>query len=149
MRPLTASAPETPPAAAQHQHRAGGIPTPTVQPSALAELLSIWQAWSDQGTLTGQIDQARAAANTKHLAMLTRALRAMTVIKPLDALAANCQLAELLVTLQTPAIRAAREAGATWHQIATAIGTTPEQAGLRWLGPPKAHPTRAHPTRHP
>lgn len=41
---------------------------------------------------------------------------------------ANHQLTTLLIEWQGDAIRAARHAGASWNQIATATGTTAEQA---------------------
>jgi hypothetical protein len=57
----------------------------------------------------------------------------MANAQPLDALAANYKLIRLLIALQSHAIRTARKAGASWQQIAMAIGTTAEQACAEYL----------------
>ena len=104
-----------------------GIPSPLV--SSLADLLSIWQRWSYRDRLTRQIADARQARDTPRVATLTYRLHsAPPGVTALEALAANHHLATLLVEWQGHALRAARQAGASWQQIATATGTTAEQA---------------------
>ena len=104
-----------------------GTPSPPV--SSLADLLGIWQWWSYRDRLTRQIGHARQARDTPRVATLTYRLNAAPPGGgALEALAANHHLATLLVAWQGHAIRAARQAGASWQQIATATGTTTEAA---------------------
>lgn len=128
----------------------GAPALPAQQSLSPIELLSTWQAWNDHDTLTHQITQARAAGNTNRVNTLIHTLRALVEVKPLDALVANHELVRLLLALQPHAIRAARKAGASWHQIATAIDTTAEQACVDCLahtGTPTATPARTPPPR--
>lgn len=48
-------------------------------------------------------------------------------IDPLDALAANAEAVQLMVGRRWLAMRRAREAGHSWHAIATALGIDDEQ----------------------
>ena len=103
--------------------------TPPPPLPSLADLLSIWQLWSYRDRPTHQIAQVRQARDTNRVTTLTHRLNtAPPGVGALDALAANHQLATLLIEWQGDAIRAARHAGASWNQIATATGTTAERA---------------------
>ena len=101
---------------------------PASRSPSVVELLNTWQAWSYRERLTDKIVEARGVGDADRVQTLTRSLNAVAVVGPLDALAANHELASLLLASQGHAIRAARKAGVTWQQIATAIGTTAEQA---------------------
>jgi hypothetical protein len=57
----------------------------------------------------------------------------MATVEPLNARAANYELIRLLIALQGHAIRTARKVGASWQQIAMAIGMTAEQACAEYL----------------
>ncbi|MGH4012341.1 MAG: hypothetical protein ACREX8_01520 [Gammaproteobacteria bacterium] len=54
-------------------------------------------------------------------------------MRPLEALGANHELTSLLIGWQWHAVRAAREHGASWQQIAHALDTTAEQARSDFL----------------
>lgn len=106
---------------------------PASQSPSVVKLLSTWRAWSYRERLTHKIAEACRVGNTDRVQTLTRGLDAVAVVGPLDALTANHELASLLLAAQGHAIRAARKAGLTWQQIATAIGTTAEQACADYL----------------
>ena len=124
----------------------GRSPSTPIQPApqteSLVERLITWQAWRNRGTPTHKIAEACGARyidTIKAFTALTRALDAMATVEPLNALAANYELIRLLSVLQGHALRTARKAGASWQQIAMAIGTTAEQACAEYL----AHPPQA------
>jgi len=106
---------------------------PESQSGAPAELLTIWQAWNCRDRLVHDLAKARAAGDARRVATVLQALSTVAVVEPLDALAANHQLIGLLVGRQPQAIRAARHAGASWQQVAAAIGTTAEQTCADYL----------------
>ena len=121
-------------------------PAPPVPP--LVDLLTTWQRWTYRDHLTQQIAAARQAHDTARVITLTRQLDTAPHVTALEALAANHQLTTLLLGRQSHATRAARKAGASWHQIATATGTTAEQACADCL----AHAQHTKPqsaARHP
>jgi hypothetical protein len=116
---------------------------PESQSGSPAELLTTWQAWNCRDRLAHDLAKARAAGDARRVATVLQALSTVAVVEPLDALAANHQLVGLLLGRQPQAIRTARHAGASWQQIAAAIGTTAEQACAAYL----AH--QQHTTPHP
>ena len=63
------------------------------------------------------------------LAVAERALTGHEPANPAEALAASHQLVRHVTDRHQRAIIAARDAGATWLQIAHALGTTTKQAG--------------------
>lgn len=99
----------------------------------LTDLLNTWQEWSYRNLLHSSLDRATADGNAESQAVLLRALDRAPTVQPLDALVANHELSSLLRGWQWHAVRAAREAGATWPQIAAALHTTPEQARADYL----------------
>ena len=136
---------------ALHDLNAGNTATPPPPLPSLVDLLSTWQLWSYRDRLTHQIAQAHQARDTTRVTTLTHRLNTTPPgVGALEALAANHQLATLLIEWQGDAIRAARHAGASWHQIATATGTTAEQACADCLAhtehatPNTEVPTTAH-----
>jgi predicted transcriptional regulator len=67
---------------------------------------------------------------------------------PLAALQAIAELRPQLTDLEQAAVQAAREKGATWEEIATAMGITRQAAQMRFRasgsgGPPSSVPTPA------
>jgi hypothetical protein len=118
--------------------------------SALVDLLTTWQLWTYRDHLIQQIAAARQAHDTHRVFTLTHQLNTAPGVTALKALAANHQLTTLLLDGQGQAIRAARKAGASWDQIATATGTTTEQACADCLAHaehPKPTRTAGHPTQ--
>ncbi|HSV67107.1 MAG TPA: hypothetical protein VLJ59_14500 [Mycobacteriales bacterium] len=106
----------------------------TAGPPSLADLLATWQQWSHTDTLRTTLTNAQRSGNTSAAQMLAQALDDHEPhVDALTALAANHELITLLSGWQWHAIRDAREHGATWQQIAQALGTTPEQAHTGYL----------------
>lgn len=133
---------------APHDSGRGTTATPAPPVPALVDLLTTWQLWTYRDQLTQQIAQARQAHHTDRVITLTRQLNAAPSVTALEALAAHHQLITLLLGGQGHAVRAARKAGASWHQIATATGTAVEQACADCL----AHAEHSKPktaARHP
>ena len=60
-----------------------------------------------------------------------RALDRLPAVSPLDALAANRRLVDLLTLRRWYVMQAAREAGATWEQIGSALGMS-KQGAYEW-----------------
>jgi hypothetical protein len=102
---------------------------------SLTRLLETWQSWSYRDVLVRLIGEADAAGEADRSDLLRRGLALEQDVAPLDALAANHELTRLLRGWQWHAIRAAREAGASWARIGTALGTTAEQARADYLDP--------------
>ena len=128
---------------ALHEIGPGNTASPRPPLPSLVGLLRTWQIWSYRDSLTRKIADAREAGDTDQVQGLTRRLNAEPAdVGPLDALAANHELISLLEAGQSHAIRAARKTGASWQQIATATGTTAEQACADCL----AHLDHANPT---
>jgi hypothetical protein len=100
---------------------------------SLTELLQTWQSWSYRDLLSRSLAQADAAGDTERTEQLRRVVALEPDVSPLDALAANQELTRLLRGWQWHAIRAAREAGATWSQVGQAVGSTAEQARADYL----------------
>ena len=127
-------------------HQTPATPAPLVP--TLVDLLTTWQLWTYRTQLTQQIAAARQAHDTARVSTLTHQLTTTPRVTALDALAANHQLSTWLLGGQGPAIRAARQAGASWQQIATATETTAEQACADWLAhtqPTKPQSAARHP----
>jgi len=102
--------------------------------ATLAELLETWHRWSYRDTLTRLIAQADAEGNTERAKLFCDRLAREPHVEPLQALAANHELTSLLRGWQWHAVRAAREAGASWIEVAKALGGTVEQARADYLG---------------
>jgi hypothetical protein len=116
---------------------------------SLTELMSTCQALSYRDILTREIATAHKAGDTHRAEILTRDLHTTpAVVGALDALTADHTLATLLLRRQQNDTQAAREAGATWQQIATATGTTIEQACANYLGHTE-QPRAPHPPDTP
>jgi len=99
----------------------------------LTEHLQTWQAWSYRDMVTRAVAQAERAGETERVETLTRGLALEPMVDPLAALAANDELVRLLSGWRWHAVRAAREAGAAWQQIARTTHTTAEQARAAYL----------------
>jgi len=100
---------------------------------SLTELLQTWQSWSYRDLITRSAAEADAAGDGERADRLRRALTLEPDVGPLDALAANHELTRLLLGWQWHVMRAAREAGTTWSEIARAVGTTAEKARADYL----------------
>lgn len=96
----------------------------------LRDLLATWENWSARDTLTRALD----TATTEHdREVLRRGLHTTPDVDPLDALRAGSELVALLRGWQWQAIYAARRAGSSWEQIATALDVTVGQARADYL----------------
>lgn len=102
-------------------------------PDTTTELLALWNDWSELDTCLTAAQKLTATGNTTGAQTLTAAAEKMRQVDPLRALAANHRLARLLTGWQWHAVLAAREAGASWEQIADATDTTPYAARCDFL----------------
>src|SRR3954447_20376000 len=89
----------------------------------LQDLLDTWQAWSTRDTFTRLAAGAGAAGDQERAARLRQQADAAAVVSAVQALAAQHELASLMAGWQWQTVRAAREDGASWAEIAQAIGT--------------------------
>lgn len=89
------------------------------------ELLAVWNLAHERGTWEGILrkDPDNAVAQG--------ALEQLPVAGPLEALAANARLVDLLTGRRWYVMRDAREAGATWSEIGQALGMT-KQGAADW-----------------
>lgn len=105
---------------------------PTTPPS-LNKLLETYQAWSLRDTFDRMAERADADGDAARAAELREIGRSETPISAVDALAAQHEVSSLLSGWEWLTIRAAREDGASWREIATSTRTDPEQARAGFL----------------
>src|SRR3954447_25273336 len=89
----------------------------------LQDLLGTWQAWSTRDTFTRLAEAAAAAGEQERAARLRATADAEPSVSAVQALAAQHELVSLLAGWEWQTVRAAREDGASWAEIAQAIGT--------------------------
>ena len=82
--------------------------------------LKTWEAWSSADTWTRTIADARA--HGRSLTGIGEPEELTRGPHPLEALAANREVVELLIRWQWQAMRAAREQGCSWREIGHALG---------------------------
>jgi hypothetical protein len=96
----------------------------------LRDLLATWENWSARDTLTRALTSATTEQDRD---VLRRGLHTYPEVDPLDALRAGSELAALLRGWQWQAVYAARRAGSSWDNIATALDITTEQVRTDYL----------------
>ncbi|MDN5856090.1 MAG: hypothetical protein L0K86_25260, partial [Actinomycetia bacterium] len=89
--------------------------------------------WSYHNSLAQAADRAHVAGNVDAATVLRRGLDTQPGVSPLDALAAQHQVASMLAGWEWHTVRAAREHGASWREIADATGADPAQARAEFL----------------
>lgn len=109
-----------------HTDTAGG-------PPSLSALLDTWQAWNGREVFERAAARARAAGEHQRAARLAELVARDREVAALDALSAQHELSSLLAGWQWHTVRAAREQGATWADIAYATRTDPEHARTAYL----------------
>lgn len=105
---------------------------PTTPPS-LNKLLETYQAWSLRDTFDRIAERADADGDVDRAAELREIGRSETPVSAVDALAAQHEVSSLLSGWEWLTIRAAREDGASWREIATSTRSDPEQARAGFL----------------
>lgn len=93
-----------------------------------SELLDIWQTWASRDAADDAIHRAEQRGDQRSAEIMRKYRDTEPAGDPIDALRAGRELATALLGEQWIAVRAAREAGATWEQIAAATDTTGELA---------------------
>lgn len=116
--------------------------TPSLGPT-MPELFETWEKWSTHDMLTRAAAVAHRSGDTGKVARIEKLIDPQPVAA-LDAVAANYEASTLLAGWRWHAVRAAREAGATWREIAAVTNTTAEAARAEFL----AHIERAEQYGH-
>jgi hypothetical protein len=110
-------------------------PTPPAQPlpeHPFGRALHTWEAWSSADTWRRVVTEARQ--HDQDLSGLGDLEELTSGPDPLEALRANREVVETMAGWQWLAVRAAREYGHGWHDIADALGVIhPEQARDAYL----------------
>lgn len=103
-------------------------PTTTERLRDEAKLLERWQSYAMRKLL----EQARESANNDHdLDAATAALARIPHTTALEALQANRDLVAMLTGRRWYVMRDARESGASWPEVATAVGMS-RQGAYDW-----------------
>jgi hypothetical protein len=123
---------------ADHQHH---TPNPQTRTDPERELpkhpftaaLETWEAWSMATTMRQALKRAREVGDDKTLANFDRYPQWTQGPGPLEALAANRELVNLLTGWRWGAMREAREQGHGWHEIGQALNVQPTEARSAFL----------------
>lgn len=107
--------------------------TEPTRPPSLKELLETYQAWSLRDTFDRIAERADADGDAARAAELREIGRSEASISAVDALAAQHEVSSLLSGWEWLTVRAAREDGATWREIAASTRTDPDQARAGFL----------------
>lgn len=107
--------------------------TEAIRPPSLNELLETYQAWSLRDTFGRIAERADADGDATRAAELREIGRSEASISAVDALAAQHEVSSLLSGWEWLTIRAAREDGASWGEVAASTRTDPEQARAGFL----------------
>ena len=95
----------------------------------LAELFATWQAWNARDVAEQAARRAETAGRARRRRRPARGLdQDPATPTAIEALAAQHELAELLGGWRWHTVTAAREQGATWHDVAAVTGTDPATA---------------------
>lgn len=100
---------------------------------SLARLLETYQAWSGRNLFVTAERRALAAGDVERASALRGIRDQEPVVPPLDALAAQHELSTLLAGWEWQTVRDAREAGASWSEIARATRADPAQARAAYV----------------
>ncbi len=107
--------------------------TEPTRPPSLNELLETYQAWSLRDTFDRIAERAVADGDATRAAELREIGRSEASISAVDALAAQHEVSSLLSGWEWLTVRAAREDGASWREIAASTRTDPDQARAGFL----------------
>jgi hypothetical protein len=88
----------------------------------------LWQTWDTFGTRLTWLTVLRRTDTEQGQRVAQRTLDELPSVTALEALTANAQLVELLVSRRWYVMQAAREAGATWTDVGVALGMSTEEA---------------------
>jgi hypothetical protein len=94
----------------------------------LDDLMKVWHEYGERATWKDVQARARAAGDERMAGIAERAVADVRDVGPLEALAANRRLVELLISRRWYVMREAREAGHSWADIGDVLGVTPEEA---------------------
>jgi hypothetical protein len=92
--------------------------------------LETWDAWSMADTMRRALQRAREQGDHETVATFERYPEWTQGPGPLEALRANRELVETLTGWQWQAMRAARQQGRGWHEIAAALGLEADRTDL-------------------
>jgi hypothetical protein len=95
--------------------------------------LETWDAWSMANTMRLAREKAREQGDQEALARFERYPEWTQGPEPLEALAANREVVQLMSGWQWQAMRDARERGHGWHQIGAALKVDGDQAKRDYL----------------
>jgi hypothetical protein len=102
-------------------------------PHPFTAALETWEAWSMADTMRQALQQARQVGDHKTLADFQRYPQWTQGPGPLEALAANRELVDLLTGWRWGAMRQAREQGRGWHEIGQALDVEADKARSAFL----------------
>lgn len=126
-----------------HDHaRTPSDPPASASRSVLGESMAVlWQRWQDWNArdITEHAARAAEARGDRRGAAVLRTAHSGAGPTAMEALTAQADLAARLSERQWQTVRAAREQGASWAQIADTTGTDPAAARARYLDAVHTH----------
>jgi hypothetical protein len=111
----------------------GQAPTQELPKHPFTRALETWEAWSMANTMRSALATAREQGDHETLARFERYPEWTQGPGPLEALAANREVVQLMTGWQWQAMRAARQQGYGWQGIGEALGVDAEQARQAYL----------------
>src|SRR5688500_14602444 len=88
----------------------------------------LWQTWDTYGSRLTWLEVLRRASTEQAQRVAQRTLDELPSVTAIQALTANAQLVELLVSRRWYVMQAAREAGASWADVGVALGLSAQEA---------------------
>lgn len=107
----------------------------------------LWQVWDTFGSRLTWLTVLRQADTERAQRVAQQVLDGLPQVVALEALSANAQLVELLVSRRWYVMQAAREAGASWDEIGRALGQSGQEAES-WYSATIAHREEVVPDFH-